>query len=96
MQAWDRTPPCSSAAGSAPTLRLRLVAGKTTAEAAEELDVDERYLRRLEAGTFNLGLSSIERVAKVYEKDPVDLLRPLRSPPPRKVGRPPKGKRPAR
>ncbi|MHB1844750.1 MAG: helix-turn-helix domain-containing protein [Deltaproteobacteria bacterium] len=76
--------------------RLRLVAGKTTADAAVELGVDERYLRRLEAGTFNLGLSSIEKVAKVYARDPVELLRPLRSPPSRKVGRPPKGKRPLR
>lgn len=61
----------------------------TTAKAAEGLDVDDRYLRRLEAGEFNLGLSTIHKVATFYGVDAHILLKPLRSRlPPRRVGRP--------
>jgi len=69
--------------------RLRLAEGLTTAEAAERLRRDDRYLRRLEAGAFNVGLSTLRDLAICYGVDPSSLLKPLRSKPgKRKAGRP--------
>ncbi len=61
----------------------------TEAEAAERLGVDDRHLRRVEAGSFNLGLGTLLKLANVYEVDPSVLLRPRRRPlPKRPRGRP--------
>lgn len=66
----------------------------TLAEAAELIGVDDRYLRRIEAGAFNLGLGSLVRIALTYEVDPHVLLRPRSGPPTkRRPGRPKRGPR---
>jgi len=61
----------------------------TEAEVAEALGIDDRHLRRIEAGAFNLTLASLLKIAGLYSVDPQRLLRPLRTADaPRKRGRP--------
>ncbi len=72
---------------------LREAAGVTQAKAAEALGVDDRYLRRLESGAFNLGLDSLDRLAAFYGVDVQDLVKPRRRPLPKTPrGRPRRGK----
>ena len=68
---------------------LREASGFTETVAAEKIGVDDRYLRRLEAGAFNLGLDSLAKVAAAYRVDPAVLLAPRKKPLPRNPpGRP--------
>lgn len=65
-------------------LRLRL----TQEGLGERLGTDDRYVRRLEAGVFNLELDSLARIAKALNVDPAALFGPAMRPRKRGAGRP--------
>ena len=59
----------------------------TQEKLADELDVDVRYLQRIERGTVNVGLLTLARLASALDVTPGTLLRKATLPPP-KIGRP--------
>jgi len=68
---------------------LRESIGMTGFAAAAELDVDERYVRRVESGEYNLTLETLLKLSTVYRVDPSRLLRPRKQPLPKRLpGRP--------
>ncbi len=58
---------------------LRLRQKITQAEAAERLGVSVKYWQRLEAGSQNLSIVSLTRIATLLRSTPRDLLAPPRS-----------------
>ncbi len=72
--------------------RLRTRASLTQKQLAELLDVDERYLQRIERGSVNVGLVTVGKFAAVLDVPASQLLRKA-SLPKAKVGRPQKRSR---
>lgn len=69
--------------------RRRRAAGLTQEQLAELADCTVRHLQRIEAGTTpNLSLGLLCALADALEADVHDLLRPVRSQPTRRPGRP--------
>lgn len=72
---------------AANTLRLRKAREWTQADLAALLDVDDRYVRRIESGRVNITLVMLGKLARAFEVTPGQLLRRARLPD-RKPGRP--------
>lgn len=69
---------------------LRLASGLTQERLAEKLSVSSKYVQQIEAGTQNLSLRSLARIADAVSAPLVALLEPpksLRSPAGRPRGR---------
>ena len=77
--------------------RLRRRLGLTQAQLAELVGVESRHLQRIERGSVDLPVSSLEALSVALGVKPQVLLRPA-TPEPAKVGRPSKTKsrRPAK
>ena len=69
--------------------RQRTRAGYTQDELANALDMDIRYLQRIERGSVNIGLVQLSRIAEALEISPGLLLRKATLPEPQR-GRPKK------
>lgn len=67
--------------------RLREKRGWSQARLAEEIDVAERYVQKIEAGKVNLGVTTLVALADALDVTPGRLLRTATRPP-TKVGRP--------
>ncbi|MBL8921733.1 MAG: helix-turn-helix transcriptional regulator [Myxococcaceae bacterium] len=67
---------------------LRVRAGLTQEAFGERLGSDDRYVRRLEAGAFNLELDTVEFIAERLGVDPALLVRRARPAAKRLPGRP--------
>jgi transcriptional regulator with XRE-family HTH domain len=48
-------------------VRLRTLAGYTQEQLAEFVEIDRRYVQRIEAGTANPGIDIIWRLRKIFQ-----------------------------